>query len=407
VVSVEPEAGLRPGSRELRRLETAMLAAGLAAFSLLYFTQALLPDIGRSFGVGPAAASLTVSAATGALALAIVPMSSLAESAGRARLMRLGLAAACLFAFAAAAAPRFWVLLVARTLVGVALAGVVAVAVGHLGDEVHPSATGAAIGVYVSGNSLGGVAGRLIPGVVQHAGSWRFAVVVLAAFSAAAVAAFVLLLPPARRFAPAPARLAAHLRSLVDLWRDPGIRRLCAVAFLLMGGFVACYNYLTFRLTAAPIRLPASLASLLFLAYLAGTLSSPVAGRLADRLGRRRLVCCAVVLALAGLALTVPDRLGWVTAGLVVFTAGFFAAHSVASGWVSVRAARNRAQAAAMYLTAYYLGSSALGAAIGLAYQHAGWPAAAAAIGALFVGAAWCAAGVPAPRPSGDPTHRG
>ena len=63
-----------------------------------------------------------------------------------------------------------------------------------------------------------------------------------------------------------------------------------------------------------------------------------------------------------------------------MFTAGFFATHSVASSWVSSLAAGRRGQAAAMYLLAYYLGSSAFGALIGLAYQYDGWPAAAASI---------------------------
>src|SRR3954447_4869349 len=66
--------GLTSGSSELRRLNVAMLFAAIAAFGLLYSTQALLPSIGASFGVGPTAASLTVSAATGALALAILPL---------------------------------------------------------------------------------------------------------------------------------------------------------------------------------------------------------------------------------------------------------------------------------------------------------------------------------------------
>ena len=83
--------GLASGSRELRRLNVAMLFAALAAFGLLYSTQALLPPIGGSFDVGPTAASLTVSAATGALALAILPLSSLAETVGRAPVMRGGL----------------------------------------------------------------------------------------------------------------------------------------------------------------------------------------------------------------------------------------------------------------------------------------------------------------------------
>jgi YNFM family putative membrane transporter len=163
------------------------------------------------------------------------------------------------------------------------------------------------------------------------------------------------------------------------------VLRLCLLAFLLMGGFVACYNYLTFRLEAEPLGLSTTVTSLLFLAYLAGTVSSPLAGRLSDRFGRRRLALSGIVVSLAGLALTLPDHIASITAGLLVFTAGFFATHSVASSWVSSLAAGRRGQAAAMYLLAYYLGSSAFGALIGLAYQYDGWPAAAASIGTLFV----------------------
>ncbi len=96
MTSERTASGLTSGSRELRRLNLAMLFAALAAFGLLYSTQALLPAIGAAFGVGPTLASLTVSAATGALALAILPLSSAAESFGRVALMRAGLLVACL-----------------------------------------------------------------------------------------------------------------------------------------------------------------------------------------------------------------------------------------------------------------------------------------------------------------------
>ena len=191
--------GLTSGSSELRRLNLAMLFAALAAFGLLYSTQALLPAIGADFGVGPTAASLTVSAATGALALAILPLSSLAESVGRVTVMRAGLLVACLFTFVAAAAPYFWMLLLARGLVGVSLAAVVAVAVAHLGDEVHPAELGTAIGVYVAGNTLGGISGRLIPGLVEESSSWRAAIGLLGVVALLAALAFTRLLPAARR----------------------------------------------------------------------------------------------------------------------------------------------------------------------------------------------------------------
>jgi YNFM family putative membrane transporter len=348
-----------------------------------------------------------VSVATGALALALVPLSSLAESVGRTRVMRAGLLLACLLALAGAAAPSFGLLLVARALLGLALGGVIAVAVGHLGDEVTPTAAGAAIGVYVSGNSLGGVAGRLIPGVAQPATGWRWAVVLLAGCAAVAAVVFAVILPPARQFTPTPPALSAHLRALRALAGDPGVRRLCAVAFLLMGGFVACYNYLSFRLIAAPLRLSAAATSLLFLAYLAGTVVSPIAGRFADRFGRRRLVWTGLGVALAGLGLTVPDSLVCILVGLVAFTAGFFAAHAVASGWMAVRARAHRGQAAALYLMAYYLGSSLLGALTGLAYQHAGWTATAAVIAVLYLLSGLCVTGVPDGAVSRSPRRPG
>ena len=388
-------AGLAAGTPELRRLNLAMVCAALAAFGMLYSTQALLPSIGAGFGVGPTAASLTVSAATGAIALGMLPLSSLAESVGRVPVMRAGLLMACAFTFAAAAAPSFWVLLVARGLVGVSLAAVVAVAVAHLGDEVRPAELGTAIGVYVAGNTLGGITGRLVPGLVEESSSWRAAVTLLGVVALAATLAFLRLLPPARRQSSTASRPHEHVAAVRDLLRDGGVVRLCLLAFLLMGGFVACYNYLTFRLEGAPLHLSTTLTSLLFLAYLAGTVSSPLAGRLSDRFGRRRLALAGIGVSLAGLALMLPDQIVCITVGLLVFTAGFFAAHSVASSWVSSRATGRRGQAAAMYLLCYYLGSSAFGALIGLAYQYAGWPATTASIAVLFVLGAVTLAGMP------------
>ncbi|MCL9797065.1 MFS transporter, partial [Frankia sp. AgKG'84/4] len=185
------------------------------------------------------------------------------------------------------------------------------------------------------------------------------------------------------------------------------VLRLCGVGMLLMGGFVATYNYLTYRLTDAPFTLPSSMIGLVFTAYLAGTVSSTAAGRLAVRLGRRSVLLGAVATALAGLTLTVPDNLGCVLAGLVIFTAGFFAAHSVASGWIGARAGTGRSEASALYLLGYYLGSSIGGTLIGLAWTRAGWPATVACVAATQLGAALLAprAEHPAPHPGARGRH--
>jgi len=373
--------GHRAGTPEFKKLQRAMLGAALAAFALLYCTQPLLPAIGDSLHATPSQASLTVSAATGALALAILPLSSLAEAIGRIRLMRVGLAAACLLVLASAAAPNLGLLIAARAATGVALAAVVAVAMGHVGDEVHPASVGSAMGVYVAGNTLGGVGGRLVAAAAGDGHSWRYGVLAVAILSIVAALAFSLRIPEAVRFSPVPLSPAALRRSISGHLRDTAIVRLCLVAFLLMGGFVASYNYLTYRLLHAPFRLSQGVIGLVFLAYLAGTVTSAQAGKLADRWGRRRALTGSTAVMAAGLALTLPNNLITVVAGLIVFTGGFFGAHSVASGWVSRLASSARAQASALYLLAYYAGSSVLGALTGLAYSSGGWNLTALVVG--------------------------
>jgi len=76
-----------------------------------------------------------------------------------------------------------------------------------------------------------------------------------------------------------------------------------------------------------------------------------------------------------GMALTLTQLLAVILAGLVVFTGGFFAAHSIGAGWTGSIATTGRAQAASLYNLAYYLGSSVIGWAGGLVFQSLGWTA--------------------------------
>lgn len=381
------------GTPELRRIQVAMVCAGLAAFALLYSTQALLPDIGRTFGVDATVVSLTVSVTTGVLALTVVPMSALAERLGRTKVMTAGLVVSCLSVFAGSVAPALWSLLVARGVDGLALGGVVAVAMGHIGAEVDESASTAAIGVYVSGTTVGGLLGRLVPAAVSTVAGWRLSMVGLAVVGAVCVVVFTRALPPQRT---APDTTIRHGDALRTHLRDGGIVRLCLAALLLMGGFVGTYNYLTFRLGEHPFDLSTSIVGSVFLAYLAGTVSSTAGARLAARVGRRAVLLGSIALAIVGLLVTVPDSLVLVLVGLVIFTVGFFGAHSVASGWVTSRAHTAKSHASALYLMAYYVGSSVGGTALGLAWTRGGWPALVIAVGACYVVSAAIISGVSA-----------
>jgi YNFM family putative membrane transporter len=381
----------RRGDAGLRQVNVALFLAGMATFTLLYETQALLPLISRSYGAGPAAASLTVSVATGALALAVIPVSSLSEVAGRRTVMTVSVLAAAALGLLAPLSPAFWVLLACRALQGAALAGVPAVAMAYLAEEVDRSSLGQAMGLYIAGNAIGGLTGRIGASVLADAGGWRVGLAGVGIFSLACAVVFRLVLPPPAHFRSAPVQVAALARSLRGHVTDGGLVRLYLIAFALMGAFVTVYNYLTYRLEAAPFHLSQTVIGSIFFAYLAGTASSAVAGRLADRAGRRNVAWTAVIVAIAGLAMTLSASLAVIIGGLVLLTIGFFAAHSVASGWVTRRARIAPAQASALYLFAYYLGSSVCGSVGGLAYAHGAWPATAAFAGALLLIALACA----------------
>ena len=385
-LTLETTERLHYGDVAMRRVRLGLFAAGLATFALLYVPQPLLPLLSRAFGASPAAASLAMSAGTFALAVAIIPVSSLSEVRGRREVMIVSVLAAALLGLVAPLSPSLPVLIGVRVLQGFALAGVPATAMAYLAEEVDRADLGRAMGLYIAGNTVGGLSGRVIAGVLAEHGGWRVATAGVSALALACAVAFALLLPRSRFFAPSAPRLRALLATLARNLADTGLLRLYLIGFALMGAFVTVYNYLTFRLSGAPFGLPTSVIGALFTVYLAGTWSSAQAGRLADRAGRHVVLAAGVAVTIAGVALTLPDALACVVAGLVVLTAGFFAAHSVASGWVGGRAPVAPAQASALYLCLYYVGSSVAGSAGGVFYSRGGWPLTVAfALGLLAV----------------------
>lgn len=365
--------GHPPGSQAYRRLLIALFFIGVATFAQLYSPQGLLPIIAVEQDITADQAALMVSAATLGLALGVIPWSYIGDAAGRKPAMVWAISLACLFAVLTTVAPSFTLALTARFFEGFMLGGVPALAVAYLNEEVSSKVAAVAAGTYVSGTTLGGLAGRIIAAPIGEQLGWKLGMLVVTALAVICVLVFLRMAPAALRFTPRRTGVSEALGALFGNLRSGALWVIYLQGFLTMGGFVAMYNYLGFHLTGPPFLLPIWLTSLVFLAYLAGTLSSPRAGRMASRWGRKKVLLAGNLITMAGTALTLVSDVWVIIVGMVVLTGGFFAAHAVASGWAGARAVAGRSQSASLYNLGYYAGSSVFGFLGGTFLHLAGW----------------------------------
>lgn len=381
------------GTPAYGRISVALFLAGFSTFSLIYAVQPLLPGLVGEFGIGPSESSLALSLTTGFLAFAILCAGALSETVSRRGLMFASMTGAALLHIGSAVSPSWHAVLALRALEGFVLGGVPAVAMAYLAEEIDPKALGAAMGLYIGGTAFGGMMGRVGMGLLTEFASWRVALGTLGVIDLIAALGFVALLPPSRNFVRRSGVPLVHHR---DAWlkhlRNPGLPPLFAIGFLVLGAYVCIFNYLTFRLSAAPYGLGQGQISAIFTVFLFGIVGSTAAGSLADRLGRGPVLIVGVLTMAAGTALTLLDSLPGILAGVVGVTVGFFIAHSVASGWVGRVAAGSKGHASSLYLLAYYLGSSLVGSAGGWFWSAGGWSAVAAFDAVLLALAAGIAA---------------
>ncbi|WCK54054.1 MFS transporter [Aneurinibacillus sp. Ricciae_BoGa-3] len=365
---------LQQGSPAFHKANYALFAGGFVTFAILYDVQPLMPIFSKEFNVSPAVGSLSLSATTCALAVSMLIVGSLSESWGRKPVMAISLLVSSILVMLTALSPSFMSLLGMRIIQGIVLAGLPAIAMAYLGEEVDPASLGVAMGLYISGNSIGGMAGRIITGSITDFFSWRIAMGSIGIISLACSLWFWFNLPASRNFKPKPLNLRNLFFSLLHHLRDPGLLCLYGISFLLMGSFVTLYNYIGFQLVEPPYRLSQTVVGWIFIVYLMGTFSSTWMGRLADKIGRRKVLWIGLLIMLAGACITLSPNLALKIAGIAIFTFGFFGSHSIASSWVGRRAKTEKAQASSLYLFFYYLGSSVAGTAGGFFWMHFGWP---------------------------------
>lgn len=361
------------GTKSFRKATLSLFAGGFVTFAILYSTQPLLPVFTDAFHVLPASASLTLSLTTGVLAVTLLFSSLVSERWGQKKVMAISLFLSAIMAILTAFAPSFSVLLILRIAQGITLAGLPSIAMAYVDDEFDARSLGTAMGLYVSGTTLGGMSGRIIVGMISDFFSWPIALGAIGLISLLFAVWFWIGLPEPVHFVKKKVPAAEVFEPLLQHLKSVSLLCLFGIAFFLMGGFVTLYNYIGYQLIRPPYSLSQAAIGWIFAVYLCGTFSSAYMGKLADTKGRSGVLATSMSLMFTGLLLTLVPLLLVKIIGIALFTFGFFGSHSIASGWVGRFSGTHAAQAASLYLFFYYAGSSLIGTFGGTIWHFLGW----------------------------------
>jgi MFS transporter, YNFM family, putative membrane transport protein len=377
---------------DFRRFAVAI--TGFCTFLNLYAPQALLPELSREFGVGPAEISTMITAGTLAIALTAPFTGAIADVLGRKRLITAAMFAAAVPTVMVALSSDIHAIVVWRFIQGLMLPPIFTVALAYVGDEWPPAQVAGVAGIYVAGSSIGGFCGRLIPGVLSGMIGWRASFLVLAAISLFGAIVVVMTLPHERRFRRSEGFVASGRQMLRHIC-NPQLIAIYAVGFGVLFNFIAVFTYVSFHLAAPPYDFTPAKLGLLFVTYLAGACCAPLTGWAATRFGRRRLVLGVMITWAAGLALLLAAPVSVIVLGLVLCAACGMVCQAVSTGYVTATAHEGRSSAVGLYVSSFYIGGSVGGFVPGLAWSFAGWPgvvalaAAVLAIIATIVATVW------------------
>lgn len=373
------------GSMRYWRGISALFLGSFVTFALLYCTQPLIPAFSGEFNVAPSYASLSISLVTGFLAVCMLFMSWLSDAKGRKVVMAMALLSSAVLAIVISFSHNFEMLLALRALQGIMLAGYPAIAMAYVNEEFDPNIAGLVMGIYISGNSVGGLAGRIIVSTLTDFFSWHVALAGIGVISLLASIWFWIGLPESCNFSPEKRALNEIFPALVRNLQNTDLLLLNGIGFLIMGGFVTLYNYIGYSLMSPPYNLSQTVVGCIFVVYLIGTFSSTYMGKLADGHGSSRVLCLSISIMLLGCLITLHSNLYIKIIGVAMLTFGFFGGHSVASSWVGKCALFDKAQAASLYLLFYYGGASLLGTIGGQFLSWYGWEGVVFVIGLALI----------------------
>ncbi len=361
------------GTKQYRQVTTALALGSFMVFCNLYLFQPLLPVLAEHYQVSILQVNWVLAASTFSMAFSLVPWAILSEMIGRKIVISISLSLIPILGGLGSVVDDFLLLVLLRVAMGIALAGFVAVAVAYMAEELTAAAFSVAIGVYISANSLGGIAGRVMGGLLTEHYGLMETQLLFGVFSICLGAYVITALPEQQHFSAKKISVTAHIRSALLHLRNRNLRSVMLIGGLNFALFVNLYSVMGFRLVEAPFSLPVSITSMIFICYLTGTVSSSLSGKWIRRFGAESGMVLGTVILSSGLLVAWFDSIPAVVIGLCLISTGAFFTHSIAYGWIGRNAKQAKASATSLYLVHYYVGGSLGGFYLIFCWQYFQW----------------------------------
>lgn len=276
----------------------------------------VLPDLSRRFGASPTTVGLLFAAFGVMLLVTSIPMGAISDRIGRRIPIVMGMLLLAVSSALFALAPSMPWLFAARLAQGAADAVAWVVGFAIVADLYRPDERGRAMGLVMSGSTFGFMVGPTIGGWLYQLGGARLPYLSIAVVALIVAAAFYWLELPQVEVEADPVPLATLLRA-------PAVVG-CVTAVLVGGATIAMLEpVLSLFLNATLELTPGRIGVVFGVGALLAAFLHPLFGRLADRIGGRRLTL--IGLAAVSVSLPVLTLIDSFTSALVLYPIVAFA----------------------------------------------------------------------------------